>query len=89
MRLGLHVMPLPAKSVMNRHEYAKIIEGEFASWAKGIRNPVLVQDHEGCLWRQEPQEALNSSPELRVAASRENPQVKRTTLYITKRNRRF
>ena len=49
---------------MNRWNYEMLIEGFFETWlakALGHTDVFLVQDHERCLWCQEPREALRKA----------------------------
>ena len=50
----LHIHVLPPKTPMNRWIYEQTIRQCFKQWLKRFRNPILVQDHERCLWCQEP-----------------------------------
>ena len=44
---------------MNRHEYDWIIRHRFAGWLRRLKNPLLVQDGEKCLWCPEPMLAFH------------------------------
>ena len=54
----LHVQILERGTVMNRWEYAWIIKHRFPKWLGQKSWPLLVQDHEKCLWTKEPEEEL-------------------------------
>ena len=54
----LHLAVLPAGKVMNRHEYEWLVRHRFQQWLGRRRHTVLVQDHERCLWCDEPQTAM-------------------------------
>ena len=60
----LFIYVLPEGETMNRWNYEMLIEGFFETWltkALGHTDVFLVQDHERCLWCQEPREALRKA----------------------------
>ena len=62
----LFVWVLPAKKNMNAELYAWVVTHKFVPWLKKAhsrkfrRGAFLVQDHERCLWKPEPREAMRS-----------------------------
>jgi transposase len=54
----LHISVLEKGTVMNRWEYAWLIEHRFEKWLQKKNWPVLVQDHQRCLWCDEPTKAM-------------------------------
>ena len=62
---ALFIYVLPEGEVMNRWWYEWIIAHKFPVWirkAYGVKKPVfLVQDHERCLWTQEPRQAMQEA----------------------------
>jgi hypothetical protein len=56
----LHISILEKGTVMNRWEYAWLIKHRFPQWLKGKSWPVVIQDHERCLWCDEPTKAMES-----------------------------
>lgn len=54
----LHITILPKGEHMNRWWYAWIVEHYFPKWLDGC--DLLVQDHEGCLRKEEPLEAMKT-----------------------------
>ena len=56
----LHVQILEKGTVMNRWEYAWIIKHRFSTWLAEKSWPLLVQDHEKCLWTAEPLKELEN-----------------------------
>ena len=54
----LHIAVLPHKTTMNRWVYEKLIRTRFPTWLRGIRQPLVIQDHERCLRCAEPLAAL-------------------------------
>jgi len=54
----LHISVLEHGKSMNRWEYSSLIQHKMQGWLRGVRQPLLVQDYEKCLWCEEPQAAL-------------------------------
>ena len=57
------VTVLPDGQCMNRSRYEWVVEKKFPAWIKGSfhvqkRGVFLVQDHERCLWTEEPRSAM-------------------------------
>lgn len=56
----LHIMIMPAGEVMNRWWYEWVVQRHFSRWLSGKRKPILIQDHERCLWCEEPLAAMKA-----------------------------
>lgn len=54
----LHISVLPAGQTMNRWNYEWMVRSRFKPWLGRRRKQILVQDHERCLWTDEPMQAM-------------------------------
>jgi hypothetical protein len=54
----LYIRVLEKGTRMNRWEYEYTVNTHFKKWLQGASWPILVQDHESCLWCAEPMAAL-------------------------------